>query len=123
MTLGEPLPHPDDRQRNSRLPAFLQTDWVYELKEFIADSKRIKLPSTAGETTFERHLGLADLVLLGVAGSLGRGLFVLAGRAARDVAGPAVSLSFVAAAVACIFSGVSYAEMASRLNANGGWGL
>ncbi len=95
-------------------------NWGYEVKEFVADSLRLKKPKRNMDVQLERHLGLLDLILLGVGGTLGSGLFLLAGRAARDVAGPAVSLSFVAAAIACVFSGLSYAEMASRMPACGG---
>lgn len=63
---------------------------------------------------------LIFLFLKGVGGTLGSGLFLLAGRAARDIAGPAVTLSFAAAALACVFSGLSYAEMSSRIPACGG---
>lgn len=68
----------------------------------------------------EKPLKLPDLVLFGVGGTLGSGLFILAGNAARYVAGPAVSLSFVFAAIASLFTAFSYAEMASRLPNNGG---
>jgi basic amino acid/polyamine antiporter, APA family len=61
-----------------------------------------------------KPLGLIDLIGIGVGGTLGSGLFLLAGRAAREVAGPGVTLSFALAAVACLFSGMSYAEMSSR---------
>lgn len=67
-----------------------------------------------------KPLGVADLVGIGVGGTLGSGLFLLAGRAAREVAGPAVSASFALAALACLFSGLSYAEMASRAPDCGG---
>lgn len=62
----------------------------------------------------EKPLGLPDLVAIGIGGTLGSGLFLLAGSAAREVAGPAVTLSFVLAAVSSLFSGMSYAEMSSR---------
>lgn len=73
-------------------------------------------PGTAPPKT----LTLLDLTLLGTGGTLGSGLFLLTGHVARDVAGPAVSLSFALAAVACLFSALSYAEMASRLPNTGG---
>lgn len=62
----------------------------------------------------DKPLGLLDLVSIGVGGTLGSGLFLLAGTAAREVAGPAVTVSFILAAVASLFSGLSYAEMSSR---------
>lgn len=72
-----------------------------------------RAPPTAAEDA-AKPLGVADLVGIGVGGTLGSGLFLLAGRAAREVAGPGVALSFALAAVACLFSGLSYAEMSSR---------
>lgn len=90
------------------------------VREFVADAQRQKQPFHDGDAGMERTLGLTDLLFLGVGGTLGSGLFLLAGRAAREVAGPAVSLSFIAAAIACVFSGLSYAEMSSRLPMCGG---
>lgn len=72
------------------------------------------------EAESERPLNLVDLTLLGVGGTLGSGLFLLTGRAARVIAGPAVTLSFLVAAVACLFSALAYAEMASRNPNSGG---
>lgn len=68
----------------------------------------------------DKPLGLLDLTGLGVGGTLGAGIFLLAGRAARDVAGPAVTVSFVLAAFVCFFSGLAYAEMSSRSPSCGG---
>lgn len=65
-------------------------------------------------------LSLFDLTLLGIGGTLGSGLFLLTGRAARHIAGPGITLSFALAAVACLFSALSYAEMSSRLPNSGG---
>jgi APA family basic amino acid/polyamine antiporter len=56
-----------------------------------------------------------DLVLLGIGAIIGTGIFVLTGQAAAANAGPAVSLSFVAAGVAAGFAGLCYAEMASMI--------
>jgi amino acid transporter len=63
---------------------------------------------------------MTDLVAYGLGSTLGAGLFVVAGQAAagsgsRPAAGPAVSLSFLFAAVACLFSALCYAEFASRI--------
>lgn len=56
-----------------------------------------------------------SLVALGVGGIIGAGLFSLTGIAAAEHAGPAVMLSFVVAAVACLFSALCYAEFASMI--------
>ena len=55
---------------------------------------------------------------MGVGASIGAGIFVVSGEAAR-VAGPAVVLSFFIAAVVCVFNALCYAEMASRVPISG----
>eukprot|EP00871_Galdieria_phlegrea_P003899 jgi/Galph1/450/GphlegSOOS_G5146.1 len=62
-----------------------------------------------------RFLTLTDLVLLGVGGTVGAGVFLLTGIAANRDAGPSVMLSFLVSAVVCGFSAFSYGEMSSRL--------
>lgn len=81
--------------------------------------KKVTSPDSS-HRSIEKTLTLFDLTLLGVGGTLGSGLFLLTGRAARYVAGPAITISFIIAAVACLFSALSYAEMASRFPNNGG---
>ena len=44
---------------------------------------------------------------------IGAGIFTLTGRAAHEVAGPAIVLSFVVAAIACALAAMCYAEFAS----------
>ncbi len=66
-------------------------------------------------TKLRRNLGALDLTVFGVAVSIGAGIFVLAAQQAGDTAGPAVSLSFVLAAIACGFAVLCYAELASTI--------
>ncbi len=61
----------------------------------------------------KRVLGPVGLTAMGIGAIIGTGIFVLIGKAARDVAGPALILSFVVAGLACIFSALCYAEFAS----------
>ena len=55
---------------------------------------------------------------MGVGAIIGTGIFVVIGEGA-GIAGPAVILSFVLAAVACAFSALSYAELASSIPVSG----
>ena len=66
-------------------------------------------------TQLRRSLSALNLVALGVGGIVGAGIFVLTGHAAAANAGPAITLSFVLAGVACAFAGLCYAEMASTV--------
>jgi APA family basic amino acid/polyamine antiporter len=68
--------------------------------------------------TLKRAVGASQLTALGVGGIIGTGIFVVIGEGAA-YAGPAVTLAFVLAAVACIFSALSYAELASTIPVSG----
>jgi APA family basic amino acid/polyamine antiporter len=68
-----------------------------------------------GEHSLRRALGPFHLIAIGIGSIIGTGIFVLTGAAAADNAGPAILLSFVLAAVACVFSGLCYAEFASMI--------
>jgi APA family basic amino acid/polyamine antiporter len=62
-----------------------------------------------------KRLGALDLTVFGVGVVIGTGIFVLTGKAAGVQAGPAVSLSFVFAGVACALAALCYAEFASTV--------
>lgn len=62
-----------------------------------------------------RALGGLDLVFLGIGAVIGAGIFVLTGVAAATRAGPAISLSFVVAGLACLFAALVYAEFAAMV--------
>src|SRR5438445_4022806 len=68
-----------------------------------------------GERSLRRHLGVLNLITLGIGAIIGAGIFVLTGQAAALYAGPAVPLSFILTGIACAFAGLCYAEMASAV--------
>lgn len=63
----------------------------------------------------KRTLGARSLVALGIGAIIGAGLFSITGGAAANNAGPAITISFVIAAVACGFAGLCYAEFSSMI--------
>src|SRR4051794_10923449 len=67
------------------------------------------------EHQLKKNLGALDLVVFGVGVTIGGGLFVLTGSAANLFAGPAISISFVIAAIACGLAALCYAEFASTV--------
>src|SRR3954469_23649164 len=62
-----------------------------------------------------RELSALDLTVVGVGVIVGTGIFVLTGTVAKEKAGPAVALSFVAAGIACALAALCYAEFASTV--------
>ena len=66
-----------------------------------------------------RSLGVVGLTAFGVGCTVGAGIFSLTGDVAAHQAGPAVSLSFVLASIACFFAGLCYAEFAAMVPISG----
>src|SRR3954447_3961183 len=66
----------------------------------------------------KRSVTAIQLTAMGVGAIIGTGIFVVIGKGA-GLAGPGVILSFVLAAVACTFSALSYAELASSIPVSG----
>lgn len=75
----------------------------------------VDLQNESSEGGLVKSLGARALVLLGIGAIIGAGLFSITGSAAGYNAGPAVTISFIIAAVACAFAGLCYAEFASMI--------
>lgn len=67
----------------------------------------------------ERTLGFWSLTAFGVGCTIGAGIFSLTGEVAAHQTGPAVSLAFVLASVACFLAGLCYAEFAAMVPISG----
>lgn len=65
--------------------------------------------------SLKRTLTGLNLVLLGVGGIIGAGIFVLTGQAAAQHSGPAIILSFIFSGIACAFAALCYAELAAMI--------
>ncbi|GAA2791623.1 amino acid permease [Crossiella cryophila] len=77
-----------------------------------------QLTSEGAHSGLRRSMGLISLVSLSVGATLGTGIFVVLGEAAPK-AGPAVVVSFALAALAALFSALSYAELAGAVPVSG----
>lgn len=66
----------------------------------------------------KKTIGAFGLTALGVGAIIGTGIFVVIGKGA-NLAGPGLVLAFVLAAVTCLFSALSYAELASSVPVSG----
>jgi basic amino acid/polyamine antiporter, APA family len=96
----------------------LSTKGAPVVKERLLAKKSIReliSSSSEGEHQLSRTLGSFNLVTLGIGAIIGAGLFSITGGAAANNAGPAVTISFVIAAIGCAFAGLCYAEFASMI--------
>lgn len=79
--------------------------------ELIAESKKSELKKT---------LTVVDLIVIGIGAVVGTGIFTIVGIAAQGGpegvgAGPALVVSMIIAALACVFSALCYSEFASMI--------
>lgn len=72
----------------------------------------------ARDDGLKKVLGPLDLVLMGIGAIVGTGIFVLTGTGALT-AGPALTVSFIIAALACGLAALCYAEFASTIPVSG----
>lgn len=73
----------------------------------------------SGAHSLRRVLGPWSLVAFGVGVIVGAGLFSITGMVAAQHTGPAITLSFVIAAIGCCFAGLCYAEFSSMISVAG----
>lgn len=76
--------------------------------------------ANSGSQKLERSLGSVSLILLGIGAVIGAGLFSITGIAAAENAGPAIIISFIFAAIGCMFAGLCFSELASMIPISGG---
>lgn len=98
-------------------------------KQFLRNILKTKNPDEMLETAqnggIKKTLGVWDLVIIGVGGIIGSGIFAIVGIAAAGGpesigAGPALTISMVIAAITCMFSALCYSEFASMIPVAGG---
>jgi APA family basic amino acid/polyamine antiporter len=87
---------------------------------FIRKSAHSQFEEGGEEHHLKRHLGPLQLVAIGIGAIIGAGIFVITGQAAALYSGPGIVISFLIAAVVCLFAGLCYAELASMIPISGG---
>jgi len=80
--------------------------------------KRIDFPEDETKSLV-RCLSALDLTLLGIGAIVGAGIFVITGVVAATETGPGIVYSYIIAGLACMFSALSYAELASSIGGCG----
>ena len=97
-------------------------------RNFLKTITRTKNPDemiSAAGGALEKTLSAWDLIILGVGVIIGSGIFAIVGIAAAGNgvtpgAGPALVISMIIAAIACIFSALCYTEFATMIPVSGG---
>ncbi|MFM7702277.1 MAG: amino acid permease, partial [Alphaproteobacteria bacterium] len=77
------------------------------------------LIESSKQNSFKKSLSAFDLIMIGIGCTIGTGIFVVTGTASAIHAGPAISISYLIAAVACLFAALAYAEIASMVPVSG----
>lgn len=95
------------------------------LKNMIKTKNPDDMMADAKKEGLEKTLGVWDLIILGIGAIIGSGIFAVVGIAAAGGpesvgAGPALVLSMVVAAIACVFSALCYSEFAAMIPVAGG---
>ena len=100
------------------------------LTDIMSNMLKRKNPDDAlavAKSGLEKTLGVWDLIILGVGAIIGSGIFAVAGIAAAGSAdgtspgaGPALVISMIIAAIACVFSALCFSEFASMIPVAGG---
>lgn len=98
-------------------------------KHFLRNLIKTKNPdemlAEAKSEGLDKTLSVLDLIILGIGAIIGSGIFAVVGIAAAGGpdsigAGPALIVSMVVAAVACVFSALCYSEFAAMIPVAGG---
>ncbi len=89
------------------------------MRTLIKTTLRTKQVNQQQDSQLKKCLSATDLTLLGIGAIIGTGIFVLTGHAAAHQAGPAVTLSFIFAGLACAFAALCYAELAATVGGCG----
>ena len=99
------------------------------VEHFVSKLLKTKNPddmlAQSAQTGLKKTLNWVDLIVLGIGAVIGAGIFsmvgsAVVGTAGHPGAGPALIISMIIAAIACIFSALCYAEFASMIPVSGG---
>ncbi|KMZ65201.1 Cationic amino acid transporter 1 [Zostera marina] len=90
------------------------------IKSRSLDSHEINELTARSGSVMKKNLTWWDLICFGIGSVIGAGIFVLTGLQARNVAGPAIILSFVVSGISALLSVLCYTEFAIDIPVAGG---
>lgn len=79
--------------------------YIYPLFTHLCRKKTLIVPEEEN-IMLQKTFSLLDLIFLGVGSTLGVGIYILSGQIAKDVAGPAIIISFLLAAIISVLAGM-----------------
>jgi APA family basic amino acid/polyamine antiporter len=82
---------------------------------FVTKPLDLIMAESESDNSLRRSLGPLSLISLGVGGIIGAGIFTLTGVAAATNAGPGLVISFILAAIGCVFAGLCYSEFSTMI--------
>ncbi|KAK1375558.1 Cationic amino acid transporter 1 [Heracleum sosnowskyi] len=85
-----------------------------------SDDLELNQMCARSQNEMAKSLNWVDIIWFGVGGTMGAGVFVLTGQAAKDYAGPAVVISYLVSGLCALLSVLSYTEFAVELPVAGG---
>jgi len=88
---------------------------LFNPSQWKATKSLSQFESEAGNVGLRRVLTKWSLTAIGIGCVVGAGIFVMTGLAAREYAGPALTISFLIAGMGCACAALCYAEFASLL--------
>ncbi len=89
------------------------------IRRICARKPLAEVAASASMQPLKKVMGPIQLLLMGIGCIVGAGVYVITGPAAAEYAGPGILLSFILSAVACGFTALCYAELASMMPVSG----
>lgn len=80
----------------------------------LSRTKTVSGTSDMLETQLNRCLSTTDITLLGIGHMVGSGVYVLTSSVAKNLAGPAIVISFVISGLASLLAALCYSEFSVR---------
>ena len=90
------------------------------LKNLLKKKSTDELLATSKKSELKKTLSVFDLIVIGIGAVVGVGIFTIVGTAIQGGpesvgAGPAIVISMVLSAIACVFSALCYSEIAAMI--------